>query len=116
MKELDYRPLSAIDNLVRTLMMVGAILMGSLIIANPTSWMIKVALVSLVFGFLSFTLASQFLVTIEMGNAEKRSVYDDPRDIRYDDARDARVGISFFLGYVAYIIAGIFMCLNFVLR
>src|SRR5688572_2832392 len=95
MKELDHNPLSVLDNLVRTLMMVGAILIGSLIIANPTSWMIKAAMVALVFGFLSFTLTSQFLVTIEIENPTKIAVYEE--------ARDARLGIPFFIGYIAYI-------------
>ena len=62
-----------------------------------------------VFGFLSFLLASQFLVTIEMQDwGERASVYDK--------ARSPRLAFPFFFGIVSYIIAGIFICIYFVAK
>ena len=109
MKELDHSPLLAIDNLLRTLMMAGAIFVASLIVANPTSWFMRVAMVALVFGFLSFLLASQFLVTIEMQDwGEEASVYDK--------ARSPRLAFPFLFGFIAYIVAGIFICIYFIAK
>jgi hypothetical protein len=108
-KELAHNPLSVLDNLVRTLMMVGAIFIGSLLIANPLSWLMKIAMVALMIGFMSFTLTLQFLITIEMGNSTRLRPADD-------EAKDARLGIPFFLGYFSYVVAGALICIYFVAR
>lgn len=105
-KKMSYGPLLVIDNLLRTLILVGAILIASIIIAHPNSWATNAAMIGLLFGFLSFVLASQFLVTIEMEDEETITVHDK--------ARDPRLAIPFFFGYLAYIAAGSFICFYFV--
>jgi hypothetical protein len=109
MKELDHSPLLVIDNLVRTLMMAGSIFIASLIVANPTSWLMKVAMVTSVFGFLSFLLTAQFLITIQMQEwNEGTSVYDK--------ARSPRLALPFFFGIVFYVATGIFICIHFIVK
>lgn len=86
--------------------MAGAILITGLIIAHQESWFMSVAMIALVIGFLSFVLASQFLVTIEMGDSERMPVGER--------AKDLRLAIPFLFGYSAYIVAGVFICFYFI--
>jgi hypothetical protein len=99
--------ISTIDNLLRTLIIAGGILIAGLIIAHPTSRITGIAFVSLVAGFLLFVLASQFLISMEMSDSEMTPA---------QRARSLRLGIPFLLGWVAYSIGGILLCVNFLLR
>jgi hypothetical protein len=101
-------PILVIDNLLRTLIIAGVIFIAGLIIAHPTSRSMSVAIVALVAGFLSFILASQFLVSLEMDTSNKMTPAEK--------ARSLRLGIPFFLGWVAYTAAGVLVCINFLLR
>jgi len=109
MKELDHSPLLVIDNLVRTLMMAGAIFIAGLIVANPTSWLMKVAMVASVVGFLSFLLTAQFLITIQMQDwGEMASISDK--------ARSPRLALPFLCGIIAYVLSGAFICIYFIAK
>ena len=110
MKELDHSPLLTIDTLLRTLMMAGAILVAALIVAHPNSWAMKIAAITLVLGFLAFTLALQFLITLEMeGREELDKVGVNER------AKDPRLAFPCLFGNFAYIVAGVFLCIHFII-
>jgi hypothetical protein len=102
-----HEAISILDNLLRTLMIAGAILIAGLIIAHPASRSMGMALVSLVVGFLLFVLASQFLIAMEMSDSEMTPA---------QKAKSLRLGIPFLLGWVAYSIGGILLCVNVLLR
>jgi hypothetical protein len=109
MKELEYSPLLVIDNLVRTLMMAGAVFIAGLIIANPTSWLTKVAMVALVAGFLFFLLTAQFLITIEMQDwGEMASTAAK--------ARSPRLALPFLCGVISYALSGTLICIYFITK
>ncbi len=95
-----------IDNLIRTLITVGAILIAGLIIASRDSWVLNAAIVAVVLGLFCFVLAAQFLVTIEMEDSETVAANDK--------AKDRRLAIPFLLGYLAYIVAGVCICVHFI--
>jgi hypothetical protein len=103
----SHEAISILDNLLRTLMIAGVILIAGLMIARPTSLAMTMALVSLVVGFLLFVLASQFLISMEMF---------DPGMSPAQKAKSLRLGIPFLLGWVAYSVGGILLCVNFLLR
>jgi hypothetical protein len=97
--------LSLVDNLVRTLIILGVVLIGSIIIAKPDSGLLQAAGVTLVMGLLSFTLSAQFIVTlhIEGPSAEKPKIMD------------GRLTGAFIGGYLAYLAAAVLICIHFLL-
>jgi hypothetical protein len=108
-KDITPAPLLVIDNVARTLMIAGVIFIASLIIANPASWLMRLAMVTSVFGFLSFVLTSQFLITIQMQEwNEEISVYEK--------ARSPRLAFPFFFGVIFYVITGFFICIHFIVK
>lgn len=109
MKDLDHNPLSVIDTLVRSLMLEGAILTAGLMIANPSAWTMKVAMLTLVLGFFSFLLTAQFLITIEMQEWSELTTATKK-------ANSPRLAFPFLVGTIAYWVAGTMIALYFIMK
>ena len=96
-------PISLIDKLLRTTLLVGAILIAAIMIKTPSSW--DFALVVITFGFFSFFLASQFLITLVMEHKVDNVSLDEK-------ARSLRLFIPFMVGFLCYLVGIVFICLN----
>ncbi len=98
-------PILFLDNLLRTLILAGVILVAGVMISPRSSASLGAAVIALIVGFLSFMVASQFLVSVEM---------EDPEGEAIKQARSLRLVIPFLLGWVAYVTGGVLVCAHFI--
>lgn len=100
-------PISLIENLLRTVLVAGAILIAAITINEPSGWFLNMALVTITCGFFSFILAFQFLIALVMKKETDNLNFNE-------NARSFGLFLPFMIGLLCYFAGAILICLNYV--